>query len=115
MPATIIRLLIAAALLACSFNATADDLATKTAIEKLLVQKLGDGAKPIAVAFSGGKAMLTGKVEERAVQELSEEVAMAVAGVSWRLARSLLAVLRRRIPPALLVERLQVYWGIVRA
>ena len=41
--------------------------------------------------------------------------ALAVAGVGWRLARSVVATLRRRIPPALLAERLPVYWGIVRA
>ncbi|HLI27451.1 MAG TPA: glycosyltransferase [Chloroflexota bacterium] len=41
--------------------------------------------------------------------------AIAVAGVGWRLARSLVATARRRIPPSLLAERLPVYWGIVRA
>lgn len=41
--------------------------------------------------------------------------AIAFAGVAWRLARSVRATLRRRIPPALLAERTRVYWGIVRA
>jgi osmotically-inducible protein OsmY len=76
------RLLTAVALVAFSFGAfAADDAATRSAIAKSLVQKLGDGAKPIAVAYADGKAMLTGRVESRAVQELAEEVALAVPGV----------------------------------
>ena len=40
---------------------------------------------------------------------------IALGGVGWRLARSVLATLRRRIPPSLLVERTRGYWGVVRA
>jgi hypothetical protein len=36
-------------------------------------------------------------------------------GVSYRLARSLLATVRRRIPPDLLATRARVYWGILWA
>jgi GT2 family glycosyltransferase len=36
-------------------------------------------------------------------------------GVSYRLARSLLATMRRRIPPDLLATRARVYWGILWA
>jgi GT2 family glycosyltransferase len=41
--------------------------------------------------------------------------AIVGAGVGYRLARSLLATARRRIPPTLLATRTRVYWGILWA
>ena len=40
---------------------------------------------------------------------------MKSRGVGYRLARSLLAATRRRIPPTLLATRTRVYWGILWA
>lgn len=50
-------------------------------VANLLVQKLGDDAKPIKVAVVKGKVVLTGEVTSRATAELATEVALAVAGV----------------------------------
>jgi hypothetical protein len=41
--------------------------------------------------------------------------AIVLLGVSYRLARSLRATLRRRISPALLATRLRIYWAILWA
>jgi N-acetylglucosaminyl-diphospho-decaprenol L-rhamnosyltransferase len=41
--------------------------------------------------------------------------AIVVPGVGWRLARSVVAALRRRISPDLLATRLRVYWAILWA
>ncbi len=40
---------------------------------------------------------------------------IVVCGVGYRFLRSALAVVRSRIPPALLATRTRIYWGIVRA
>jgi osmotically-inducible protein OsmY len=62
--------------------AMAEDVRAKeTAIEKVLVAKLGDDAAAIRVTLVRDKAILTGDVKQRAVEELSEEVALSVPGV----------------------------------
>jgi osmotically-inducible protein OsmY len=60
-----------------------DDLAKReAALGALLVEKLGGEAAAIRVMLSGGKAILMGEVESRAVQELAEEVALFAEGVT---------------------------------
>jgi hyperosmotically inducible protein len=59
----------------------ADPAAQEKAIQDLIVAKLGDDAASIRVTLVGSKAILTGAVKERPVQELAEEVALSVAGV----------------------------------
>ena len=63
--------------------ACAQDGAAKreAAIGALLVEKLGKEASAIRVTLVGDKAILTGEVETRSVQELAEEVALFDAGV----------------------------------
>jgi osmotically-inducible protein OsmY len=46
-----------------------------------LLEKLGRGGLPIDVQVSGGRAILTGQVDQRSTQELAEEVALSVPGV----------------------------------
>jgi len=64
--------------------AGADDAlaAREAALGSLLVVKLGDEAAAIRVTLSGDKAILTGTVERRRVQELAEEVALTFPGVA---------------------------------
>ena len=47
-----------------------------------LIEKLGFDALGITVDTAGGRIYLTGQVEKRATQELAEEVALSVPGVS---------------------------------
>jgi osmotically-inducible protein OsmY len=60
--------------------------ATNEEVEKsigsALVEKLGDDAKTIRVAFYDGKATLSGKVKEDSTMELAKEVALWVPGVN---------------------------------
>ena len=51
-------------------------------ITKALVDKLGDDAKTIRVAFYDGKALLSGKVVEQSTQEIARQVALWVPGVT---------------------------------
>ena len=51
------------------------------ALGTLLVEKLVKEASAIRVTLVGDKAILTGEVENRSVQELAEEVALFDAGV----------------------------------
>ena len=51
-------------------------------ISSTLVDKLGDDAKPIRVAFFDGKAVLSGQVNEKSTKELAKEVALYVPGVT---------------------------------
>ena len=61
------------------------DVEKRAAMEKkiaaFLVDKLGDDARGIRVTVVGNKATLTGEVTNHAVQELAEEVALAVDGI----------------------------------
>lgn len=79
----ILTILVAAVLTVAAgaaFAATNEE--TEKAIAAALVDKLGDDAKTIKVAFFDGKAVLSGKVTEDATQELAKEVALYVAGVT---------------------------------
>jgi osmotically-inducible protein OsmY len=51
-------------------------------LHALLVEKLGDDAKPIRVTITGNKAILTGQVDRRSTKELSEEVALYFPGIA---------------------------------
>ncbi len=55
---------------------------TEKAITTALVDKLGDDAKTIRVAFFDGKATLSGKVNEDSTGEIAKEVALYVPGVT---------------------------------
>ncbi|MGE5346261.1 MAG: BON domain-containing protein, partial [Acidithiobacillales bacterium] len=50
--------------------------------QKKLVEKLGDDAKTIKVAIVENKVVLVGEVQGRDTQELAEEVALSVPGVT---------------------------------
>lgn len=55
----------------------------EVALSALLVEKLGRDASTIAVALSaGGRASLSGAVQERVTQELAPEVAFSFGGVT---------------------------------
>jgi hyperosmotically inducible periplasmic protein len=71
-------------LLACAAAVAAqtDTAAQERAIQSLLVDKLGDDAAAIRVTLVKGKAILTGEVKQRQVQELCEEVAQFAKGVT---------------------------------
>jgi osmotically-inducible protein OsmY len=64
--------------------ACAQDGAAKreAALGALLVEKLGKEASAIRVTLVADKAILTGEVENRSVQELAEEVALFDTGVT---------------------------------
>jgi osmotically-inducible protein OsmY len=62
--------------------AAAEVAAQEQSIQKLLVAKLGDDAATIRVTLVKSKAILTGDVKQRSVQELAEEVALSVAAVT---------------------------------
>jgi osmotically-inducible protein OsmY len=84
MRTNLIGVLALAALLPCA-AAAAEPAATpdmEKMITKALVDKLGDDAKTIRVAFYDGKAVLSGKVAELPTQELAKEVALWVHGVT---------------------------------
>jgi osmotically-inducible protein OsmY len=60
----------------------ASDDSPQKQIQTALVEKLGADAKTINVAFSDGKAVLSGKVTEDSTQEIAKEVALWVPGVT---------------------------------
>lgn len=84
MRKTVSMLILFAAVLAVGATAAsaATNEETEKAIAAALVEKLGDDAKTIKVAFFDGKAVLSGKVTEDATQELAKEVALYVPGVN---------------------------------
>ena len=55
--------------------------ARESEIQRLLVEKLGQGAEGIRVTVDRSKAILTGDVPVRATQELAEEVVLSVDGM----------------------------------
>jgi len=59
-----------------------EDASLATDIRLALIEKLGFDALSINVDTAGGSVFLTGGVEKRATQELAEEVARSVPGVS---------------------------------
>jgi osmotically-inducible protein OsmY len=81
--ATVVAVAVLAAAGAVLPACAQDDLKKQeAALGALLVEKLGKEAAPIRVMISGGKAILMGEVESRAVQELAEEVALVAEGVT---------------------------------
>lgn len=73
---------LAAVAVAAPRAVAADDTAKReAALGALLVEKLGKEASAIRVTLVGDKAILTGEVENRSVQELAEEVALFDIGV----------------------------------
>ena len=74
-------LLLAALAMAAGAAVAAANEKTEAAIAAVLVDKLGDDAKTIKVAFYDGKAVLSGQVAEDCTGELAKEVALYVAGV----------------------------------
>ena len=81
---TIMAVAVLAAVAATAPRAGAQDDTRKreAALGALLVEKLGEDAATIRVTLTGNKAILTGEVEERAVQEIAEEVALFFDGVA---------------------------------
>jgi osmotically-inducible protein OsmY len=79
-----IPLVLLAALLTLPTGAAfaATNAEMEKAIASALVEKLGDDAKTIRVAFFDGKAVLSGQVTEDWTQELAKEVALYVPGVT---------------------------------
>lgn len=59
-----------------------EDASLATDIRLALLEKLGFDALSINVDTDGGRVYLTGGVEKRATQELAEEVARSIHGVS---------------------------------
>lgn len=59
-----------------------EDARIELAVEEALLNKLGRGATGINVHAEGSRVFLTGGVDERSTQELAEEVALSVRGVS---------------------------------
>lgn len=59
-----------------------EDASLVADIRLALLEKLGFDALGVNVATNGGRAYLTGRVEKRATQELAEEVALSVQGVT---------------------------------
>jgi hyperosmotically inducible periplasmic protein len=59
-----------------------EDASLATDIRLALIEKLGFDALSINVDTTGGRVDLTGGVEKRATQELAEEVARSVPGVT---------------------------------
>jgi osmotically-inducible protein OsmY len=59
-----------------------EDASLATDVRLALIDKLGFDALSITVDTAGGSVFLTGGVEKRATQELAEEVARSVPGVS---------------------------------
>ena len=75
------------------FAATNEE--TEKAIRTALVDKLGDDAKTIRVAYFDGKAVLSGKVAADSTQEIAKEVALFVPAVS-RVENEIESANRRR-------------------
>lgn len=61
-----------------SWSTTLTELRVKSA----LLEKLGADALAISVSIAGTRVVLDGTVEKRATQELAEEVALTVEGIS---------------------------------
>lgn len=59
-----------------------EDASLATDVRLALIEKLGFDALSITVDTAGGHVYLTGGVEKRATQELAEEVARSVQGVT---------------------------------
>jgi osmotically-inducible protein OsmY len=59
-----------------------EDASLGADVRLALIDKLGFDALGIAVDTEGGHVFLTGRVEKRATQELAEEVALSVPGVT---------------------------------
>ena len=57
------------------------DARLKADVRTALLEKLGDDALGVTVEAEGGRIRLIGAVDQRATQELAEEVAKAVPGV----------------------------------
>jgi len=74
-PALSSLVLLVALLAACSQDPTA-------VAKRKLQTAFGDDAKQIEVRIDGSKATLTGSVSQRSTQELSEEVARSIPGVT---------------------------------
>jgi hyperosmotically inducible protein len=55
--------------------------AKESEIHQLLVEKQGPGAEGIRITVDRSKAILTGDVPARAIQELAEEVVLSVDGI----------------------------------
>lgn len=72
---------LALALLAVPALGQGEPSAKEQELQQLLVEKAGTGAAGIRVTVDRAKAILTGVVPTRAVQELSEEVALSVDGI----------------------------------
>jgi hyperosmotically inducible protein len=75
-----VRALLGFALVAAVVAGCANDPAAKTKFK--LVRAFGTDAKGIEVKVDGSKATLTGTVSERSTQELAEEVARSVPGIT---------------------------------
>ena len=55
---------------------------TELAVQEALLAKLGRGAADVNVHAEGSRVFLTGLVDDRSTQELAEEVALSVRGVT---------------------------------
>lgn len=62
-------------------EAAVSDASVEADVYVALLEKLGRDGLPIDVEVRGGRAVLTGQVEQRSTQELAEEVARSVPGV----------------------------------
>lgn len=95
-PKTLLAVLLAGSLLsACAATApgtarggwageeeNVEDASLGTDVRLALIEKLGFDALGVNVDTAGGRVFLTGGVEKRATQELAEEVARSVPGVT---------------------------------
>lgn len=59
-----------------------EDASLGTDVRLALIEKLGFDALGIQIDTEGGRVFMTGRVEKRATQELAEEVALSVPGVT---------------------------------
>lgn len=59
-----------------------EDASLSADVRLALIDKLGFDALGVTVDTSGGNVYMTGRVEKRATQELAEEVALSVPGVT---------------------------------
>ena len=76
-----VAVVVALAAVAPRAVAADSDRKREAALARLLEKKLGEDAEAIRVTIDGSKAILTGEVRTRAVQELAEEVALFLDGV----------------------------------
>jgi osmotically-inducible protein OsmY len=63
-------------------DSSVSDASVEADVYVALLEKLGKDGLPIDVEVRGGRATLTGQVETRSTQELAEEVALSVPGVT---------------------------------